>query len=113
MIISGGIGITPILSVVGKYPDRTIQMFYTAHRKADLIYTEDLNNYQLKMKNFALKSQVGRFKDSEILGQLPNEFQKNTLFLISGPSSMMHHWKRFLRRHGVEPGQMYSEEFTW
>ncbi|MEN2323349.1 FAD-binding oxidoreductase [Lentilactobacillus otakiensis] len=112
VILAGGIGVVPLLSVVDAHPNRNIRMFYTAHREADLIYGDKFKNWQNR-EHFQIAQQVGRFGISEVLRSLPNDWQRNTLFLIGGPSKMMRHWKRELRRHGVMAGQIYSEEFDW
>lgn len=112
VIIAGGIGVVPLLSIISSHPDDRIHFFYTAHRKADLLYSEQLRQWQ-KRPNFKMSQQVGRFADSEIIRQLPENWQTDSLFLIGGPSKMMRHWKRVLYRHGASSGQMYSEEFNW
>ena len=56
---------------------------------------------------------MGRFQDNQVLNELPKDWEHNTVFLIGGPSSMMHHWVKFLKQHGAGNGQVYFEEFSW
>lgn len=112
VILAGGIGVTPLLSTIDANLNRNLQIFYTAHKQADLLYLERFNQWQ-KYSNIGCHLQVGRFKDVQVLEQLPNDWQHNTVFLIGGPSSMMHHWIRVLKRNGAGNGQIYFEEFSW
>ena len=112
VIIAGGIGVVPLLSIIDSHPDDNIQLFYTAHRQSDLLYPEKLANWQ-KRPTFRLFQQVGRFQDAEVVRQLPKDWQVNTIFLFGGPSKMTRHWRRVLLRHGASSGQIYAEEFDW
>jgi len=112
VIIAGGIGVTPLLSIVDNNSDRHIQVFYTAHKKADLLYVDQFNKWQQKI-NLECHLQVGRFRDIQVLSELPKNWQHNTVFLIGGPSAMMHHWVKILKRNGAGNGQICFEEFSW
>lgn len=112
VIIAGGIGVVPLLSIIGSHPDVHIQLFYTAHRKSDLLYSEKLDVWQ-RRTTFQLFQQVGRFDDAEIIHQLPSNWQGNTIFLLGGPSKMTRHWRRVLLRHGALRKHIYAEEFDW
>lgn len=112
VILAGGIGVTPLLSTIDANIGRNMRIFYTAHKQDDLLY---LNRFEAWQKqNIAdCHLQVGRFKNEQVLSNLPNGWQHNTIFLIGGPSSMMHHWIRVLKKHGAGNGQIYFEEFSW
>lgn len=112
VILAGGIGVTPLLSVIEAHPERTMQVFYTAHREADLLYTQQLAAWQHR-GNFTLTQQVGRLTAAEVWPQLPLGWPEDSLILIAGPAKMMHYWRRELRRQGVSAGQIYTEEFNW
>jgi len=87
-------------------------VFYTGHRKEDLLYASRFMNWQ-KKDNFDCHIQVGRFKDGQVLNELPKNWPTNTVFLVGGPSAMMHHWIRLLKNNGAGNGQIYYEEFSW
>lgn len=112
VIIAGGIGVTPLLSVVSSNLSRKITFFYTARRERDLLYQEKFVDWQ-KYPNFRSYVQEGRFDDARVLSELPKDWQYNTVFLIGGPSVMMHHWVKVLKHNGVGNGQIYFEEFSW
>lgn len=112
VIIAGGVGIVPLLSMMEANANRVISLFYTAHRAEDLLYPEKIMDWRRRGK-FQAYQQVGRFVDSEVLRRLPKDFQTNSLFLIGGPSSMMRHWKRVFKKYGVPAGHLYAEEFNW
>lgn len=112
VILAGGIGVTPLLSTIDANKNRNIQVFYTAHQASDLLYQARFNDWQ-KLANINCHLQVGRFKDQQVLSQLPKNWTHNTVFLIGGPSSMMQHWVKILKRNGAGNGQIYFEEFSW
>lgn len=112
VILAGGIGVTPLLSTIEDNLTRKITVFYTAHRQEDLLYLDKFSQWD-QQANIQSEIQVGRFQDEQVLHRLPKDWQKNTVFLIGGPSSMMHHWVRFLKNHGAGSGQIYFEEFSW
>jgi len=112
VILAGGIGVTPLLSTIDANLNRNIKVFYTAHQKSDLLYASRFNDWQQK-NNIDCHIQVGRFKDVQVLNELPKDWRHNTIFLIGGPSSMMHHWVRLLKNQGAGNGQIYFEEFSW
>lgn len=112
VILAGGIGVTPLLSTIEANQQRQIKVFYTAHRQQDLLYLDRFQKWQNNPK-FDSRIQVGRFQDKTVLQDLPDDWTHNTIFLIGGPSAMMHHWVRLLKRHGARNGQIYFEEFSW
>lgn len=112
VILAGGIGVTPLLSIVDKLKSRNIIMFYSAHRSENLIYIEKLIALK-EREHFSLHYQIGRYKAFEIVRKLPKNWQQNTLFLISGPSPMIYYWKKALKIYGIKNGQIYAEQFIW
>ncbi len=112
VILAGGIGVTPLLSTIAGNLDRNMQVFYTAHNQSDLLDLTEFSQWN-ELENFRLHKQIGRYQDEQIISNLPQRWQKNTIFLISGPSSMMHHYSKALRRNGAMSGQIYYEEFSW
>lgn len=112
VILAGGIGVTPLLSTIDANKNRHLTVFYTAHKQADLLYLDRFEQWQ-KQTNINCYIQVGRFQDKQVLDNLPQDWQHNTVFLIGGPSSMMHHWIHALKKQGAGNGQIYFEEFSW
>ncbi|MHA8263675.1 FAD-binding oxidoreductase [Lactobacillaceae bacterium Melli_B3] len=112
VMIAGGIGVTPLLSIAEGAADRNITLFYSAHREHDLIYLDRLKDWHNR-NNFNLNYQVGRYEEPDVLNDKLHDLPDNTVFLISGPAPMIHYWKRVLKKNGVGSGQMYAEEFAW
>lgn len=111
LLIAGGIGVVPLLSVIDGNPDLPIKVFYNAHTKESLIYEEKFY-YWNSRENFQSHCQVGRFKDEEILSSLPKDFS-GLQVLIGGPQVMADHWLKLLKEKGLPAGQIYYEEFDW
>ncbi|MCK8627056.1 FAD-dependent oxidoreductase [Fructobacillus cardui] len=112
VMIAGGIGVTPLLSIVEGSPERHISLFYSAHYDHDLIYLNQLKDWHQR-DNFDLHYQVGRYSEADVLNHQLHDLPNNTIFLISGPAPMIRYWKRTLKKNGIRNGQMYAEEFTW
>ncbi|MCH4009898.1 FAD-binding oxidoreductase [Companilactobacillus sp.] len=108
VILAGGIGVTPLLSTIAANLNRKMQVFYTAHNPSDLLATNEFSQWS-QLKNFTMHQQVGRYKDDQIFSDLPDNWQQDTIFLISGPSTMMHHYAKSLKRQGASAGSIYYE----
>lgn len=111
LAISGGIGITPILSVIDANPEIKTTVFHGASTQEALLYEEKFLEWS-KRSNFIAHRQVGRFEELEIKESLPKELSSLTV-LISGPAVMARHWINFLEQQGVPKGQIFYEEFGW
>ncbi|GHV97399.1 hypothetical protein lacNasYZ03_02580 [Lactobacillus nasalidis] len=111
LIIAGGIGVVPLLSVIDGNPDLPAQVFYNAHTRDSLIYEEKFLHWSSR-GNFKSRCQVGRFKDEEVLGALPQNLS-GLQVLIGGPQAMADHWIGLLKGEGLPAGQIYYEEFDW
>lgn len=110
VLIAGGSGIVPMLALIAAYPQRPITLFATAHRSADLIYTQTLTELAAKRETLTLHLQGGRFDVAQEASQIA---APETVYLISGPQSLGHAWQRELRHQGVSATQIYYEEFSW
>ncbi|MFD1417671.1 FAD-binding oxidoreductase [Companilactobacillus keshanensis] len=111
VVLAGGIGVTPLISTIEGNLSRSIMLMYSVHNQKDLIYQDKFAQWQKSGLDYVI--QVGRFKDKQLQQKLPRNWQNNTVFLIGGPSKMMHHWVRFLKAQGAKSGQIYFEEFSW
>ncbi len=97
ILIAGGIGITPYLSMI-KYlietkETRPIHLFYTVNNEGDIIYNDLFEKYKLpttivvNQPTSAWGGERGKLSLNMILGIA--EPTDNTLFYISGPDSMV------------------------
>lgn len=110
-IVTGGIGVTPILSVIEGNPDIAMTVFHSASTEAALIYENHFRKWSVR-SNFKAYRKVGRFEESAILSQLPENTSDVTV-LISGPSAMGRYWVKTMVGHGIPRGQIFYEEFGW
>lgn len=111
IIIAGGIGVVPLLSVVEGNPHIPTQFFYTVKSPEQFIYQDRLMQWQ-ENTNFKSYCQVGRYTDQEILGQLP-ENRDDCIVLLGGPIAMGRHWQKVMQEAGMDPERVYFEEFSW
>lgn len=111
LIVTGGIGITPILSIIEANPSIKTTVFHSASTEAALIY-EDLFKKWSNRVNFEFHRSVGRYDDEEVLSHLPKN-TSNLAVLVSGPAAMGRHWIKTMASHGVPKTQIFYEEFGW
>ncbi|EJF01634.1 FAD-binding oxidoreductase [Liquorilactobacillus mali] len=112
VIITGGIGVTPLFSLIPNNLSHKIYLFYSAHHQTDLLYQHQLNQWN-QHTNFTGFWQQGRFSDDFVLNHLPNDWQNHTLFLLSGPIPLIHHWEKLLGKTKVSSKNIFKEEFNW
>lgn len=111
VMIAGGTGVVPLLSVTAAQPQQPTTFFYSARTAAGLLYPELFQAWQ-KRPAFTVFRQVGRFSDDLVVQQLPANTAQ-TAVLIGGPAALARHWIKVLTQHGIPRGQIYYEAFTW
>lgn len=111
ILLAGGIGVVPLLSIAEQYADLPINFYYNAHSANNLLY-EDLFTKWEQRNNFKSVRQVGRLATQEVINHLPDDRQ-GLLVLIAGPSSMTHHWIKVLKAAGIPRHQIFYEAFNW
>ncbi|MGT2742301.1 FAD-binding oxidoreductase [Streptococcus plurextorum] len=112
LMISGGIGITPLLSIIDANPEITTQVFHGATTEAALIYGDKFAQWSEERDNFQVHREVGQIEEGLILSSLPDDVADLTV-LISGPPAMARYWMKTLAKNGVPKGQIFYEEFGW
>lgn len=112
VIITGGIGATPLFSLIPQNLSHQIFLFYSAHRQSELLYQEQLIKWN-QQPNFSGFWQQGRFADNFVLEHLPNDWQNDAIFLLSGPLPLIHHWERILLKAKIRSQDIFKEEFSW
>ncbi|MDT2731383.1 FAD-binding oxidoreductase [Streptococcus parauberis] len=111
LIIGGGIGVVPLLSVAEGNPQIPTQFFYTVKSPEQFIYQDRLSQWQ-ENPHFRAYCQVGRYNDQEILDHLP-ENPNDCIVLLGGPIAMGRHWQKVMQATGINPERVYFEEFSW
>lgn len=126
VFIAGGIGITPIYSMIsealnnhdGAYDN--IHLFYTAKNIEQMPLHEQLNeleNGKLRIKyHFTMQDSQGaicknkRLGCNDVVEEVP-DFYKATYF-ICGPSAMIEGFRKELLEKGIPEERIRSEDFT-
>ncbi|HJV73101.1 MAG TPA: 2Fe-2S iron-sulfur cluster-binding protein [Noviherbaspirillum sp.] len=128
VLIGGGIGITPMLSMLktslAQTPDREVWLFYGVRNGAEHIMKERLSDLAKRHANFHLHVCYSRPDEGDILGA---DFQhashvdiallRQTLslrpfhFYICGPRQMMESLVPALADWGVDPERIHYEAF--
>jgi len=123
-LIAGGIGITPLLSMVRHAascdPARPVTLFYSARREDDLAFRSELRVLAerhphirivltLTRPTDATRLRTGRI-DADLLGQfVPSP--AHTIFCLCGPGPMIVDTRQVLATLGVPAAQVRYEQF--
>lgn len=109
IIVAGGIGITPFISIAQMAVERqqTVTFLYSTKDEKDAIYLDELTKFN--QSDIYFKHQVRRFSDTQIVYIM----QKNGIYLLAGPQAMTKYWRNFLKNRGVADSSIYFEPFEW
>ncbi|WP_203641346.1 FAD-binding oxidoreductase [Levilactobacillus andaensis] len=110
VLIGGGSGVVPLLAVIAANPTVNIDLYYTAHTEAQLIYARELQQRATAHPKLTLHVQTGRFDIQQTVAEFA---PLATVYLISGPAAMGRAWQRALAQQGVAAKDVYYEEFNW
>lgn len=127
IFIAGGIGITPVMSMLKfmkgrKQKERTL-LIYAAKKKSDLIFYEELEKlkkesswfdaaYILSSEKTPRKKRFHKgYINSQILKSYISNFKSAKFFLV-GPIRMMEEVQRILIKEEASRGQIFSEKFA-
>ena len=111
LAIAGGIGITPILSVIEAHPHIRTRVFHGSSTEAGLVYASKFIQWK-ERSNFQADRKVGRYLKEDILPYLPDQMD-HTLVLLSGLAAMARYWIKVLMDNGLSKQQIIYEEFGW
>lgn len=118
VFIAGGIGVVPVLSIVGslvgKPHKRSIQVLHTANNERAFLGAEHLaktcNTYAQIITSGDKNGLSGRVSAADVLDQLHIEPQ--ALVYLAGPESMVRDLKAQLLAHGIPPTRIVVDEFS-
>ena len=124
VLIAGGIGITPLMSMIRYVNDARLDvkvtLLYSAKSPSELAFYQELSDIASSNPNISClftitqsqeepwDGRVGRI-DSDMLGE--HVTNKDSLFYICGPSELPADIKQSLRDLGVDDSQVYAEEW--
>ena len=126
VLIAGGVGITPLMSILRYLTDKNwkgdIYFLYCAKTPQDIIFRQELEDLQRRFSNLHLLVTLSRAEGTEWTGRtgritaelltqtIPN-LAKQPVY-ICGPDSMMQATISLLRELGVPAGQIRIEAFV-
>jgi ferredoxin-NADP reductase/DMSO/TMAO reductase YedYZ heme-binding membrane subunit len=126
VLIAGGVGITPLMSMVRDLTDRNwkgdIFFIYSAKAPADIIFREELAGLQARFSNVRVHVTLSRADGTDWSGYkgrvngaflgmcVPNIAERSVY--ICGPQTMMAPTIQLLRELGVPAEKIKSEEFV-
>jgi predicted ferric reductase len=126
VMIAGGIGITPMLSMLRYMADtgdgRKVSLVWSNRTEADILCRDEIEGMKGKLHNFSVHHVLTRQKDSE--GRTGRLTQKTLVDLLSscnreasvfvcGPPPMMDAARRYLERLGFKRSRIYMEKFSY
>jgi hypothetical protein len=124
VLIAGGVGITPLLSMLrhgaAADPERPITLLYSARGRRELAFWDELEWLSRRHAHIRLvgtvtepgdgwQDRVGRIDRALIANYVPNA--KHSVFLMCGPPEMIEVIGTTLRAMGVPDSQVRSEVF--
>jgi len=114
VLIAGGIGITPYLSMMRfaseSKLDFPLTLLYANRNRSGAAYLKELQEIANSRDNIVLKSIFGKMDEKFIKNNLKNI--KDCVFHIAGPPGMIAFVRNMLYSLGVDEEKVFSEEFT-
>jgi ferredoxin-NADP reductase/DMSO/TMAO reductase YedYZ heme-binding membrane subunit len=126
VLIAGGVGITPLMSILRHLTDRNwrgeIHFLYSVKSPHDIIFRQELDDLDRRFPNLHLHVTLTRAEGTDWAGKrgrITAELLKQTVpdlvshpVYICGPASMMEPTIQLLRELGVPADQIKSEAFV-
>lgn len=126
LFLSGGVGITPVMSMARWYFDTNADVdmcfIHSARTPEDIIYQRELENMAARIQNFKLhliceQSTSGQFwsgyrgyLDRAKLGMMAPDFMEREIFCC-GPTPYMDAVKAMLKESGFDMSRYHEESF--
>ena len=117
VLVAGGVGITPMMSIIRSLTDRAwpgaIYLLYSVRRREDVIFEAELEHLQRRFGNLQVEivvsSQQGHITREVIERRVPG--LTSGPVMVCGPDPMMVAMRRLLVDMGVPDGDILQEEF--
>jgi predicted ferric reductase len=126
VMISGGIGITPMLSMLRYMADtgdsRKVTLIWSNRTEAEILCRGEIDGMKEKLPNFAIHHVLSRQKDfkgptgrlsAETLEKLLSGCGRQAAVFVCGPPPMMDAVCRNLKRLGFKGSHIYTERFSY
>ena len=124
IMIAGGIGITPILSMLRSMADRNDQrqilLIWSNKTKEYIVFPEEFKHLECVLQGLKINHVITRGRsgghekgrlDKTNLESLLEGFSRKSIVFICGPFKMMKEISRNLKKIGFSSGRVYKEEF--
>jgi ferredoxin-NADP reductase len=123
VLLAGGIGITPMMSIVRYatqcHPDVRLTLLYSAGVPAELAFRQELERLAARAQHLRVHFTVTRPEPSwnERLGHIDTAMlaearaHAEALYFVCGPSQMIDAMRRRLARHGVADSHVRFERW--
>lgn len=112
LLIAGGIGITPLRSMVQQLVEQGVRanivLLYFANRESDFVYREVFE--AAGVNGVQAQYIVGR-PDEAVIAQAVPDLAQRTAY-ISGPELLVSYCRSLLRRHGVPSARIHTDHFA-
>ena len=126
VMISGGIGITPMLSMLRYMADtsdsRKVTLIWSNRTEADILCREEIEGMKKKLPNFAIHHVLTQQKDfeghtgrltAETLQKLLSGCDREASVFVCGPPPMMDATCRHLKGLQFKGCHIYKEKFSY
>ncbi|MFA5889129.1 MAG: ferric reductase-like transmembrane domain-containing protein [Candidatus Paceibacterota bacterium] len=111
LFIAGGIGITPILSIIKSLPPQSGSiLIYSNKNEKNLIFKEELKQSNVKTYFFITKQ--NQRIDINKINELCQDYSERDVY-ICGPTQMIKNISENLIRVGVSTNQIHFERFSY
>jgi predicted ferric reductase len=113
LFIAGGIGITPILSMIKSVEEKdSAVLLYSNKTQKDSVFTEEITENKIKSYNFYTERGQDNRIDIEKISSLCPDFKERDIY-ICGPSQMISDIVKKLKNNLVPSEQIHFEQFNY
>lgn len=114
-LISGGIGVTPMRSILKDLEDEEIPteitLFYIDSKK-DFVFRSELESILLKNPKININFLDNRNTFKEFLSEYLEENKNNSLYFISGKPKMVKSIRKDIKNRGIKRKNIKSDKFS-
>ena len=109
VILIGGIGITPFVSLLKNVPTETY-IYYSVKLEKQFIYTDEINHWKLDSKVHVVEQ-----KERITLEQIKHDVThfEQAQFILAGPAAMNDAFTKQLEDVDISMDQIFCENFSW
>ncbi len=127
VFLIGGIGITPIFSIIKQashdHTDHKLYLFYSNRQPKDAAFLDECRKLQASNKNFTFIPSMSKLEDEKawsgeqgyIRKEMVSKYLRDVLepvYYLAGPASMVQAMRQMLADMGVNDDNIRTEEFS-